>query len=91
MFGESDTPTFDTTLTFRSVSTPGLRVWAGASICVSLHSYFVHDWQLVMILPTVVLSERIKNYVQMCEIRDEIWGASDHCPVVLEIANDAVL
>jgi AP endonuclease-1 len=24
--------------------------------------------------------------VKMCEIRSEIYGASDHCPIVLEIA-----
>ena len=34
----------------------------------------------------VVLSERIVDKVKMCEIRSEIYGASDHCPVVLEIA-----
>lgn len=33
----------------------------------------------------VVLSERIVSRVKMCEIRGEIYGASDHCPVVLEI------
>ena len=34
---------------------------------------------------TVVLSERLKDHVKFCEIRDEIYGASDHCPVTLEI------
>jgi AP endonuclease-1 len=24
----------------------------------------------------------------MCEIRSEIYGASDHCPVVMEIDSD---
>ncbi|KAF7304992.1 DNA-(apurinic or apyrimidinic site) lyase [Mycena kentingensis (nom. inval.)] len=38
-------------------------------------------WRLDMF----VLSERIANRVKMCEIRQEIWGASDHCPLVLEI------
>ena len=32
-----------------------------------------------------VLSERLLERVKMCEIRDEIYGASDHCPVVMEI------
>jgi len=32
-----------------------------------------------------VLSERLLERVKLCEIRDEIYGASDHCPVVLEI------
>ncbi|KAF8274374.1 Endonuclease/exonuclease/phosphatase [Lactarius quietus] len=39
-------------------------------------------WRLDMF----VLSERIVGRVKTCEIRDEIYGASDHCPVVLEIA-----
>lgn len=33
----------------------------------------------------VVLSERIVDKVKMCEIRSEIYGASDHCPIVMEI------
>lgn len=33
----------------------------------------------------VVLSERIMDRVKMCEIRSEIYGASDHCPIVLEV------
>ena len=37
--------------------------------------------------PTDVVSERIAERVKMCEIRSEIYGASDHCPVVLEIAD----
>ena len=36
---------------------------------------------------SVVLSERLVENVKMCEIRSEIYGASDHCPVVLEIAD----
>ena len=31
------------------------------------------------------VSERLLERVKMCEIRDEIYGASDHCPVVMEI------
>ncbi|EJD02415.1 uncharacterized protein FOMMEDRAFT_86737 [Fomitiporia mediterranea MF3/22] len=37
-------------------------------------------------LDHVVVSERLRENVKMCEIRDEIYGASDHCPVVVEIA-----
>ncbi|KAJ7063449.1 Endonuclease/exonuclease/phosphatase [Mycena amicta] len=37
-------------------------------------------WRLDMF----VLSERIANRVKMCEIRGEIYGASDHCPIVME-------
>ncbi|EJD54222.1 hypothetical protein AURDEDRAFT_79056 [Auricularia subglabra TFB-10046 SS5] len=32
-----------------------------------------------------ILSERIQDWAQTCEIRDEIWGASDHCPIVLDL------
>lgn len=38
-------------------------------------------WRLDMF----VLSERIADKVKMCEIRDEIYGASDHVPVVMDI------
>lgn len=33
----------------------------------------------------VVVSERMLGKVKTCEIRSEIYGASDHCPIVLEI------
>jgi hypothetical protein len=33
----------------------------------------------------VVISERLLEQVKMCEIRSEIYGASDHCPIVLDI------
>lgn len=36
----------------------------------------------------VVLSERIFDKVKMCEIRSEIYGASDHCPLVLEFEGE---
>ncbi|KAF4615360.1 hypothetical protein D9613_002750 [Agrocybe pediades] len=32
-----------------------------------------------------VISERLKERVKSCEIRDEIYGASDHVPVVLDL------
>jgi len=35
-----------------------------------------------------VLSQRIAERVKMCEIRSEIYGASDHCPVVMEIEGE---
>ncbi|KAJ3732300.1 Endonuclease/exonuclease/phosphatase [Lentinula guzmanii] len=38
-------------------------------------------WRLDMF----VLSERIIDRVKMCEIRSEIYGASDHCPLTMEI------
>ncbi|EMD37949.1 hypothetical protein CERSUDRAFT_82179 [Gelatoporia subvermispora B] len=36
-------------------------------------------------LDTFVLSERIVEKAKVCEIRSAIYGASDHCPVVMEI------
>ena len=33
----------------------------------------------------VVLSERIFDKVKTCEIRSDIYGASDHCPIIMEI------
>ncbi|KAI9570453.1 Endonuclease/exonuclease/phosphatase [Boletus coccyginus] len=43
-------------------------------------------WRLDMF----VLSERIVENVKMCEIRSEIYGASDHVPVVMEIDSKVV-
>jgi AP endonuclease 1 len=39
-------------------------------------------------IPVVVLSERIVDKVKMCEIRSEIYGASDHCPIVMEVEGE---
>lgn len=44
----------------------------------------LHSTQLAHYV-LVVASERILEKVKMCEIRSEIYGASDHCPIVLEI------
>jgi AP endonuclease-1 len=38
----------------------------------------------------VILSERIAERAELCEIRGEIYGASDHCPVVMEIPSDVL-
>ncbi|KIJ16765.1 hypothetical protein PAXINDRAFT_61068, partial [Paxillus involutus ATCC 200175] len=43
-------------------------------------------WRLDMF----VLSERIVDKVKMCEIRNEIYGASDHLPVVMDIDSGLV-
>ncbi|KAH0583726.1 DNA-(apurinic or apyrimidinic site) lyase [Termitomyces sp. J132] len=43
-------------------------------------------WRLDMF----VLSEGIVERVKLCEIRDEIYGASDHCPVVMEFRSDGL-
>ncbi len=45
--------------------------------------------KLILLDRAVVLSERIVSRVKMCEIRGEIYGASDHCPIVLEIGPEA--
>ncbi|KAL5511119.1 hypothetical protein ACEPAH_4334 [Sanghuangporus vaninii] len=34
-----------------------------------------------------VISERLRENVKLCEIRSEIYGASDHCPIALEISD----
>ena len=39
----------------------------------------------------VVVSERIAEKVKLCEIRSEIYGASDHVPVVMEIERELVM
>ncbi|KAF8480593.1 Endonuclease/exonuclease/phosphatase [Gautieria morchelliformis] len=41
-------------------------------------------WRLDMFL----ISRRIISRIKFCEIRSEIYGASDHCPIVLEIEGD---
>ncbi|KAM5535174.1 hypothetical protein V8D89_011110 [Ganoderma adspersum] len=38
-------------------------------------------WRLDMF----VVSERLEKRARTCEIRSEIYGASDHCPIVLEL------
>ncbi|THH07665.1 hypothetical protein EW145_g3226 [Phellinidium pouzarii] len=38
-------------------------------------------WRLDMF----VLSEQLLDSVRMCEIRSDIYGASDHCPLAIEI------
>ncbi|KAI6045727.1 Endonuclease/exonuclease/phosphatase [Pisolithus marmoratus] len=43
-------------------------------------------WRLDMF----VVSERIAEKVKMCEIRSEIYGVSDHVPVIMEIESDVI-
>lgn len=35
-----------------------------------------------------VLSRRLLSSVKTCEIRNEIYGASDHCPIIIELEVD---
>lgn len=44
----------------------------------------------MLLCTPVVLSERTVEKVKMCEIRSEIYGASDHVPVVMEIDSQVV-
>ena len=37
------------------------------------------------------MSERIVEKVKLCEIRSEIYGASDHVPVVMEVEGELVM
>jgi hypothetical protein len=84
-------PTSDTTRTSHIASTLERKVWDGGSTCVSLVAYPVLLDADHLFDSTVVLSERIKDKVKMCEIRGEIWGASDHCPIMMDVAEDAIL
>lgn len=47
-------------------------------------------YSLILFGTSVVLSERIVEKVKMCEVRSEIYGASDHVPVVMEIDSELV-
>lgn len=40
---------------------------------------------MLTVCTIVVMSQRLLEKVKLCEIRSEIYGASDHCPIVLEI------
>lgn len=54
-------------------------------------SYTVQKaYSLILFGTSVVLSERIVEKVKMCEVRSEIYGASDHVPVVMEIDSELV-
>ncbi len=50
-----------------------------------VHSKILCDADAILV-HAVVHSERIVDRVKICEIRSEIYGASDHCPIVLEVA-----
>ncbi|TDL24872.1 hypothetical protein BD410DRAFT_766433 [Rickenella mellea] len=81
-----DAETIPDTMTAKFVD-----VWRNLHPDDNHYSYFSYrfncrekgiGWRIDMF----VLSERMVEKVQSCEIRSEIWGASDHCPVVLEIS-----
>jgi AP endonuclease-1 len=54
-------------------------------MCMSPKQLSYSSWFDAGLPSTVVLSERLVERVKMCEIRSDIYGASDHCPVVMEI------
>lgn len=89
------------TTSFKNILNPPEGIDAGRFIDIWRHfhpsdkhyTYFSYrfncrlkglGWRLDMF----VLSERLTERVKMCEIRDEIYGASDHCPVVMEIQGE---
>lgn len=49
-------------------------------------SVFLDPRRHLLILHAVVASQRLFERVKTCEIRQEIWGASDHCPIMMELA-----
>ncbi|KAG8217871.1 Endonuclease/exonuclease/phosphatase [Butyriboletus roseoflavus] len=70
-------------------------VWRDRHPDVQHYTYFSYrfncrmkgiGWRLDMF----ILSKRITEKVKMCEIRSEIYGASDHVPVVMEIDSGQV-
>lgn len=87
MCGGICTLTCDTIPTLATASTVALKVLGGDSICVSDSRLLNHNLSLtnMFALSAVVLSERLVENVKLCEIRSDIYGASDHCPIVLEI------
>ncbi|KAI0670400.1 Endonuclease/exonuclease/phosphatase [Trametes maxima] len=65
-------------------------VWRETHPALKHYTYFSYrfscrekgiGWRLDMF----VVSERLVERVKMCEIRSDIYGASDHCPVVMEL------
>jgi len=67
-----------------------IDVWRHRNPDTNHYTYFSYrfncrekslGWRLDMF----VLSERILSMVKTCEIRSEIYGASDHCPIIMEI------
>jgi len=63
------------------------REWDGASTIVSGSTCNLFGLPTLTLLLGVV-SERLFDRVKTCEIRSEIWGASDHCPLVFELEGD---
>ncbi|KAG8907393.1 hypothetical protein FRB99_004418 [Tulasnella sp. 403] len=68
-------------------------VWRKRNPTVKHFSYFSFlrscrekgiGWRLDMF----TVSERIYARVKTCEIRDEVYGASDHVPIIMEIEGD---
>lgn len=59
-------------------------------MCESFPPFFLYQWERPNMsrVVTVTVSERIYSRIKTCEIRSEIYGASDHVPLVLEIEGD---
>ncbi|OJT08188.1 Exodeoxyribonuclease [Trametes pubescens] len=68
-------------------------VWRKLHPALKHYTYFSYrfncrekgiGWRLDMF----VVSARLEERVRMCEIRGEVYGASDHCPVVMELEGE---
>lgn len=76
-----------------SKSTKLVDAWRQLHPELPHYTYFSYKFQcrvksIGWRLDTFVVNETLLPRVKLCEIRNEIWGASDHCPVVLEIEGD---
>jgi len=87
--GGSDIRISNTTHIFRTVLIVEAKALVGDWICVSFGFWRVTYPKFTIRL--VVVSERLVEKVKMCEIRSDIYGASDHVPVVMEIENDILM
>lgn len=85
MPGDTYTPTSNTTRTLAIGLTVARRGSGGGLICVRAGLARLIFCGNDLIWSTVVVSERLMESVKACEIRSEIYGASDHCPVILEV------
>ena len=87
--GGSDIRISSTTHIFRTVLIVEAKASVGDWICVSFGFWRVTYPKFTIRL--VVVSERLVEKVKMCEIRSDIYGASDHVPVVMEIESDILM
>ncbi|PFH54216.1 hypothetical protein AMATHDRAFT_53084 [Amanita thiersii Skay4041] len=90
-YTEAETSAFNSILSPQEKDEPRLvDIWRKLHPLERHYTYFSYrfncrgkgiGWRIDMF----VVSEQLVERVKMCEIRSEIYGASDHCPVVMEI------